>query len=110
MHDLYLATDVLALADIIEEFRRQMREVTGLDLLHSLTLPKASWIGALKKSGVRIELVCDEELFQAVDIVNQVAAKVPSGEVAVKVSGYPEGEYFSRCEQPRGEVIHKKPR
>jgi ech hydrogenase subunit E len=47
-----------------------------------------------------------EELFQAVDIVNQVAAKVPPGEVAVKVSGYPDGEYFSRCEQPRGEVIH----
>ena len=41
MHDLYLATDVLALADIIEEFRRVMREVTGLDLLHSLTLPQS---------------------------------------------------------------------
>ena len=68
MHDLYLATGVLCLADIIEEFRRVMYEVTdGLDLLHNLTLPKASWIGALKKSGVRIELVCDEELFQAVE-------------------------------------------
>jgi ech hydrogenase subunit E len=46
------------------------------------------------------------ELFQAVDLINQVAAKVPAGEVAVKVSGYPDGEYHSRCEQPRGEVIH----
>jgi ech hydrogenase subunit E len=46
------------------------------------------------------------ELFQSVDLVNQVAAKVPGGEVAVKVSGYPDGEYHSRCEQPRGEVIH----
>jgi ech hydrogenase subunit E len=26
--------------------------------------------------------------------------------VAVRVSGYPSGEYHSRCEQPRGEVIH----
>ena len=67
MHDLYLATDVLALADIIEEFRRVMREVTGLDLLHSLTLPKASWLGFLRKSAVKIELVCDEELHQAVE-------------------------------------------
>jgi ech hydrogenase subunit E len=46
------------------------------------------------------------ELFQSVDLVNQVAARVPAGEVAVKVSGYPNGEYHSRCEQPRGEVIH----
>jgi ech hydrogenase subunit E len=46
------------------------------------------------------------ELFQAVDLVNQAAAKIPPGEVAVKVSGYPDGEYHSRCEQPRGEVIH----
>ena len=68
MHDLYLATDVLALADIIEEFRRVMFEVTdGLDLLHNLTLPKASWIGFLKKSGARIELACDEELHEAVE-------------------------------------------
>jgi ech hydrogenase subunit E len=46
------------------------------------------------------------ELFQSVDLINQAAAKIPAGEVAVKVSGYPDGEYHSRCEQPRGEVIH----
>jgi ech hydrogenase subunit E len=46
------------------------------------------------------------ELFQSVDIIKQVAAKVPAGEVSVKVSGYPDGEHHSRCEQPRGEVIH----
>jgi ech hydrogenase subunit E len=46
------------------------------------------------------------ELFQSVDLINQVAARVPAGDVAVKVSGYPDGEYHSRCEQPRGEVIH----
>jgi len=46
------------------------------------------------------------ELYQSVGIIDQIHAKVPAGEVAVKVSGYPEGEHFSRCEQPRGEVIH----
>ena len=46
------------------------------------------------------------ELFQSVDIIAQAAAKIPAGEIGVKVSGYPEGEYHSRCEQPRGEVIH----
>ena len=46
------------------------------------------------------------ELFQSVGLVNQIAGKIPAGDVAVKVSGYPDGEYHSRCEQPRGEVIH----
>ncbi len=46
------------------------------------------------------------ELFQAVDIINRAAAKIPGGDVAVKVTGAPDGEYHSRCEQPRGEVVH----
>ena len=46
------------------------------------------------------------ELFQSVDIILQAVGRMPAGEVSVKVSGYPSGEYFSRCEQPRGEVIH----
>jgi ech hydrogenase subunit E len=46
------------------------------------------------------------ELFQSVGIIIQAVARIPSGEVAVRASGYPNGEYFSRCEQPRGEVIH----
>ena len=47
-----------------------------------------------------------KEVFQAVDIINQASAKIPGGEVEVKVSGNPNGEFHSRCEQPRGEVIH----
>jgi ech hydrogenase subunit E len=46
------------------------------------------------------------ELFQSVGLIRQLAGKMPAGEVAVKTSGYPDGEYHSRCEQPRGEVIH----
>jgi len=46
------------------------------------------------------------ELFQSVDLVEQAAARIPPGEVSVRVSGYPDGEYHSRCEQPRGEVVH----
>ena len=47
-----------------------------------------------------------KEIFQAFDLVRQVIAKMPEGEIAVKVKGVPTGEYFSRLEQPRGEVIH----
>ncbi len=46
------------------------------------------------------------ELFQSVGIIIQAVGRIPPGEISVKVSAYPNGEYFSRCEQPRGEVIH----
>jgi ech hydrogenase subunit E len=46
------------------------------------------------------------ELFQSVDLIRQAAAKIPAGEIAVKVTGTPSGEFFSRVEQPRGEVVY----
>ena len=46
------------------------------------------------------------ELFTSVNIIGQCIDKIPEGPVEVKVTGAPDGEYFSRAEQPRGEVIH----
>ena len=46
------------------------------------------------------------EVHQSFDLIRQAAAKIPGGPVEVKVKGFPEGEYFSRLEQPRGEVIY----
>ncbi len=46
------------------------------------------------------------EVFQSVDLIHQAASAMPEGEIEVKVTGSPNGEYHSRCEQPRGEVIH----
>ncbi|MFA6174268.1 MAG: nickel-dependent hydrogenase large subunit [Kiritimatiellales bacterium] len=53
----------------------------------------------------RCAVRCDE-LFQSVDLIRQAAAKMPEGEIAVKVTGNPDGEFFSRVEQPRGEVVY----
>ncbi len=47
-----------------------------------------------------------KELFQSVEIIRRVITDMPDGEVSVPVKGNPDGEYFSRSEQPRGEVIH----
>ena len=47
-----------------------------------------------------------EELFQSVDLIRQAVAKIPTGEIAVKVVGAPNGEFFSRTEQPRGELVN----
>ena len=47
-----------------------------------------------------------KELFTSIDIIEQCVKKIPEGPVEVKVVGAPEGEYFARAEQPRGEVVH----
>ena len=39
-------------------------------------------------------------------IIRAAAAKLPAGEIAVKVTGNPKGEFFARTEQPRGEVVY----
>ncbi|QSZ66033.1 NADH-quinone oxidoreductase subunit D [Methanofollis aquaemaris] len=46
------------------------------------------------------------ELFTSIDLIKEAVQKIPDGPIEVKVTGKPEGEYFSRAEQPRGEVIH----
>jgi ech hydrogenase subunit E len=46
------------------------------------------------------------ELFQSVDIIRRAIARIPAGEIAVKVTGNPNGEYLARTEQPRGEVAY----
>jgi ech hydrogenase subunit E len=46
------------------------------------------------------------EIFQSIGLIRQAVGKIPEGPVDVKVTGAPDGEYYSRVEQPRGEVIH----
>jgi ech hydrogenase subunit E len=47
-----------------------------------------------------------EELLQSADIIRRAVAKIPDGEIAVKVAGNPTGETITRTEQPRGEVVY----
>lgn len=51
-------------------------------------------------------LVRAKELFTSTDLIRQAAAKIPDGPIDVKVTGAPNGEYFARAEQPRGELVH----
>ncbi len=46
------------------------------------------------------------EVYQSLNLMRQAIDKMPTGEVAVKVTGFPDGEFFSRVEQPRGEVVY----
>jgi ech hydrogenase subunit E len=47
-----------------------------------------------------------KEIFQSIDIIRQCASKITEGEIEVKVKGFPSGEFYTRVEQPRGEVIY----
>jgi ech hydrogenase subunit E len=46
------------------------------------------------------------ELFQSIDLIRQAISRMPEGEIAVKVTGNPNGEFIARTEQPRGEVAY----
>jgi len=46
------------------------------------------------------------ELFQSIDMISQAVDKIETGPIEVKVTGTPNGEFFARTEQPRGEVIY----
>lgn len=46
------------------------------------------------------------ELYQSIDLLQQVASKMPDGEISVPVKGNPTGEVVTRVEQPRGEVLY----
>ena len=47
-----------------------------------------------------------KELFTSTDLIRQAVKKIPDGPVDMKVTGTPDGEYFMRAEQPRGELVH----
>ncbi|MBL8027575.1 MAG: nickel-dependent hydrogenase large subunit [Fibrobacteres bacterium] len=52
---------------------------------------------------------CDvriREIYQSFDMIRQAAKLMEVGEIAVDVKGNPEGEFFMRTEQPRGEVVY----
>lgn len=47
-----------------------------------------------------------KEIFQAIDLIRQCIATIPDGEIKAKIKGNPDGEHFTRVEQPRGEAIY----
>jgi ech hydrogenase subunit E len=46
------------------------------------------------------------EIYQSIDLIRQALKKIPAGEIAVKVTGNPNGDFLARTEQPRGEVVY----
>ena len=63
-HDLYLETDVLLLADVWESFSKTCFEQYKLDPAHYVSSPHLSWDAMLLKTGVKIGLLSDPEMFR----------------------------------------------
>ena len=60
--DLYLKTDVLLLCNMSESFRNKCLFTYQLDLAHFYTSPGLAWQVALKKMGVKLELITNREM------------------------------------------------
>ena len=46
------------------------------------------------------------EVRQSIDLIRQAQSIIPRGETRIKIQGRPQGEVFSRVEQPRGELFY----
>ena len=58
-HDLYLLSDVLLLADVMESFRKLCEKHYELDPAHFFTTPGLAWDAMLKMTDVKLELLGD---------------------------------------------------
>jgi hypothetical protein len=63
-HDVYLASDILTLADCFEAFRDTMIKQTGLDPAHNMTLPTLAYKSLCREVNGQVKLLTkkDEEL------------------------------------------------
>ena len=62
-HDLYLRINVILLANVFESFRQVCLENYGLNPSHFYTVPGLAWKACLKKTGIRLELLLDPDMF-----------------------------------------------
>jgi ech hydrogenase subunit E len=53
----------------------------------------------------RTQVRC-KEIYQSFGLIRQAIERMPEGPIEMKVTGTPNGEFFARLEQPRGEVLH----
>ena len=68
LHDLYLETDTLLLADVFENYREVILKNYGLDPVHFYTAPSLSWSAGLKFTKVKLEIPLDVNMHMFFDL------------------------------------------
>ena len=66
-HDIYLLTDVLLLADLLIIFQEKSLEQYNLEPLTYFTLPHYGWNAMLLKTGVKLGLISDPDMFDMIE-------------------------------------------
>ena len=61
-NDLYVQSDTLLLADVLENFRDMRIKEYELDPAHFLSLPGLAWQAYLKKTNIELELLTDYDM------------------------------------------------
>ena len=65
--DLYVQIDALLLADVFENFRNKCIKIYELDPAHFLSGPALGWKACLKKTGVKLELLTNNDMLMMVE-------------------------------------------
>ena len=60
--DLYVQSDTLLLVDVFENFRNMCLEKYELDPTYFVPAPGLAWQACLKKEGVKLELITDDDM------------------------------------------------
>ena len=66
-HDLYVQSDTLLLADVLENFRSMCIKVYELNPANFLSAPTLVWQACLKKTGVKLKLLTDPDMLLMVE-------------------------------------------
>ena len=66
-NDLYVKSDTLLLADVLENFTNKCIEIYELDPAHFLSAPGLAWQACLKKIEIKLELLTDIDMLLMVE-------------------------------------------